>query len=476
MRTRNVDLTQGSIIGSIIQYSIPLILSAILQQLYNMADLLIVGRFAGEQDMAAIGATGAITTLIIAVFIGLSTGVSVLTAQYYSAKDSENLSKVVHTNYAIAIYGGLAITIITVILAPKFLLLMDTPPEILDKATAYMRAVFLGIVLIMIYNMGSGILRSAGDSQRPFNFLVISAVLNIILDLLFVAVLKMGALGAGIATAIAQSVAGILITISLMKTTDIYHLNLGDIAWHRDTLKQIFAIGLPAGIQTFLISVSNVIIQKKINYFGAAAIAGVAASGRIDGFIFTILTAMSVSATTFSGQNIGAKKYRRLKDGTKTILYLVSGMLIVVSAIVYLFRRQFMMLFNDDPMVIQYGQRMLQILVPGYVIFGICNVLGGIIRGTGKSIPTMIITLITMFGFRIAWVYFALPVYNSIDVIFVSYPISWTLNTILVVLYFKFGHWRPEISPIRKRDEDRLKEVSCHRKIKEEDLEDEKKR
>ena len=444
MKKANVDLTQGIIWKQLVTFTIPLLLSALLQQLYNTVDLLIVGRFSGEADMAAIGATGPIINMIVALFIGLSTGVSVLVAQYYSSKRREELSQTIETNYAIALYGGLGITIFTFFLTPTFLKWMGTPQAIMEESVAYMRVIFLGIIPVMVYNMGSAVLRSVGDSVRPFNFLAVSAFLNIVLDLLFVAILQKGALGAAIATALAQSISGVLVTHSLMKTTDIFRLNIRKIRFHKDILMRIFSIGLPAGIQSALISFSNVIIQTKINIFGAAAIAGVAASGRIDGFVFTALSAFSIAATTYSGQNIGAGKLNRLRHGLRTSLIMVSSFMLIISLIIVIFRVPLMAIFNKDPKVIEYGQRMLLILGPGYILISISEVLGGFVRGSGKSLPIMVISVIGMFIVRMIWIYSAMPVYNSIDVIYVSYPITWLVTFILTVIYYVWGRWRPE--------------------------------
>lgn len=445
MKRENVDLTQGVIWKSLLTFTLPLLFSALLQQLYNTADLLIVGRFAGKEDMAAIGASGAITLLVVALFMGLSTGASVLVAQYYGAKNRKELSKVVHTNFAIAIYGGAVLSVITIIMSPLFLKWIATPAEVMGPATSYLRIVFVGMVPIMLYNMGSAVLRSVGDSVRPFNFLAVSAILNIILDLILVGIFRMGAVGAGIATAVAQSVSGILVAYSLMRTTDIYRLNLKKIRFHKDSMRDIFSIGLPAGISGAMIALSNVIIQGQINVFGAQAIAGAAAANRIDGFVFTSLEAFALAITTFVGQNIGARKSKRLSVGIKTSLLMTMGFVAVVSAILVFFRDAFMGIFSTDQGVIFYGAQMILILAPFYLIFSITEVLSGAIRGSGTSIPVMVITLIGMFIIRIGWIVIAMPMFNSIDIIYWSYPISWIATFIMTVVYFFFGKWRADL-------------------------------
>lgn len=442
MKRENVNLTEGVIWKSLLTFTLPLLLSALLQQLYNTVDLLIVGRFAGKIDMAAIGASGAITVLVVALFMGLSTGASVLVAQHYGAKDRAALSKVVHTNFAIAIYGGLVLTIFTVIFTPQFLAWIDTPPEVMGPAVRYMRILFAGLIPVMVYNMGSAVLRSVGDSVRPFNFLAIAAGLNIVLDLIFVGAFKMGAVGAGIATVLAQSVSGILVLLSLLKTTDIYRLRMKRIRFHKETLNHIVAIGLPAAVSGGLISLSNVIIQAQINVFGAQAIAGVAAASRVDGFVFTSLEAFALAITTFVGQNIGAKKPKRLKSGIITALVMTLLFVASVSSILVIFRTPLMKIFTSEKDVIFYGTKMIVILAPFYVIFSVTEVLSGAIRGSGTAVPIMIITLIGMFIIRLGWIFTAMPMYKTIDIICWSYPISWVFTCIMTLIYYFKGKWR----------------------------------
>ena len=442
MKQKNVNLTEGVIWKNLLTFTLPLLLSALLQQLYNTVDLLIVGRFAGKVDMAAIGASGPITVLVVALFMGMSTGTSVLVAQYYGAKDRAELSKTVHTNFAMAIYGGLGLTILTVVLSPWFLSLIDTPENVMGPATRYLQIIFVGLVPVMVYNMGSAVLRSVGDSVRPFNFLAIAAGLNIVLDLFFVGYLKMGAIGAGIATAIAQSTSGILVIISLLRTTDIYRLRLKKIRFHKKTLERIVAIGLPAAISGGMIGLSNVIIQAKINVFGAQAIAGVAAASRIDGFVFTSLEAFALAITTFVGQNIGARKPKRLKSGIRTAIIMTLIFVASVSSILVIFRHPFMQIFTTDKDVIYFGAKMIGTLAPFYVIFSITEVISGAIRGSGDAIPIMVITLIGMFVIRIGWIIVAMPIYNTIDIIYWSYPISWIFTWALTLVYYFKGKWR----------------------------------
>lgn len=441
---KNLSLTEGSIASGIIYFAIPIILSNFLQQLYNTADLMIVGKFAGKNPMAAVGATGHIANLLIGLFLGLTTGASVVVAQVYARNDRENLKKSVHTSYAIAIAGGILLSILGIIISPKLLVMLNTPPEIMDDAVSYMRIFFLGVTPLLIYNMGAGILRAVGDSRRPFNFLCVSAVVNIVLDLVLVGYFDMSVNGAGWATFSSQLVAAILVTYNLLKSERNFRLKLSDIKFHKNSMNLIFKIGIPTGIQSAVIALSNVLIQAKINGFGADAIAGNAAETKIDGFIFMALQAIALAATTFAGQNYGAKKHERIKQGVKVSMAMVLGLAAILSVLGYIFADQLIAIFNDDPDVVRYGASAFRILATGYWIFGMSEVLGAFIRGAGKAVPPMLISVFSMCVLRIVWVYITLNIWPQIETIYISYPISYFATFFLTYLYYKFGKWRPE--------------------------------
>ena len=308
----------------------------------------------------------------------------------------------------------------------------------------YVRVYFGGLSASLLYNIGAGILRAVGDSTRPFIFLVISAVTNIIFDMIFVKYLAWGVRGAGWATVIAQIVAALATLHSLRHSAAPYRLFLKDIKVNFAMLQRVVSVGVPAGLQSMVISLSNVLIQSKINSFGSDAIAGIAAAGRIDGFIFTGLQAIALATTTFSGQHIGAGLYDRLKKGARSAASLVVAISLSLSAVVYLFRHSLIGIFNSDPNVQFYGLRMITFLAASYWIFGLSEVISGLVRGSGKTLPPMIIAITTMCGLRILWLYIALPIWNSIDVIILSYPISWSLTLLANFLYFKFGNWLPK--------------------------------
>ena len=339
----------------LIYFTIPLLLSNFLQQLYNTADLIIVGKYAGKNPMAAVGSTAQVSSLLLGLFFGLATGASVVISQTYGSGDRSKLKKSIVNAYAVSIFGGLLLTVVGYVLSPWMLRVTHTPTEIFEDANNYLRIFFFGIIPLLVYNMGSGILRSMGDSKRPFNFLIVAAITNIVLDLLFVAILKMGVKGAGWATLIAQVVASILVTYSLLKTEQVGIIKKSDLKLEKDILLNIFNIGLPAGLQSVIISFSNVLIQAKLNKFGPDIIAAFSAGGRIDNFIFMGIIAITTSATTFSGQNIGAKKYERVIEGTKVAINITLITTAITSIIVFIFATDLVKLFNTDPEVVKYG-------------------------------------------------------------------------------------------------------------------------
>ncbi|WBW50009.1 MATE family efflux transporter [Peptoniphilus equinus] len=439
---RHVNLTEGSIVSGIIYFAIPLLLSNFLQQLYNTADLMIVGQFAGKDPMAAVGATAPIANLLIGLFIGLTTGASVVVSQLFGAMDRIRLKRAIHTAYAIAIAGGAIISILGITLSPWMLGLLNTPASIMDKSLEYMRIFFIGMIPLLVYNMGASILRSVGDSRRPFNFLLVAALVNIVLDLVLVAFFKMSVVGAGLATVTAQVVSAVLVTLNLSQTTAIFKLDLKEIKFYRESLSTIFKIGIPTGISTAVISFSNVVIQGMINVYGANAIAGAAAESRIDGFIFMGLDAIALGATTFAAQNYGAGKMDRFRSGLKVTLGMVAVESIVLGLIGYIFAEPLITIFNGDPEVVDIGVRFLRTLSWAYVFLGANQVIGGFIRGTGEAVMPMAISVFGMCIFRLILLYFGMKVNNSIDTIFISYPITWIVTGAGTGLYYKFGNWR----------------------------------
>lgn len=446
-KQRNINLTEGSIMMGIIYFTIPLLLSNFLQQLYNTADLIIVGKFAGKNPMAAVGSTAQVSSLLLGLFFGLATGASVVISQTYGSGNRSKLKKSIVNAYAISIFGGLLLTIVGYVLSPWMLRITHTPAEIFDDANKYLRIFFFGIIPLLVYNMGSGILRSMGDSKRPFNFLVVAAIVNIVLDLIFIAIFKMGVAGAGWATLIAQVVSSILVTYSLLKSDQVGIIKKADLKLEREILLNIFNIGLPAGLQSVIISFSNVLIQAKLNKFGPDIIAAFSAGGRIDSFIFMGIIAITISATTFTGQNIGAKKYHRVIAGTKVAINITLVTTAITSIIIFVFATDLVKLFNTDPEVVKYGAIYMRYLCSTYFIFGVSEILGGVVRGAGYAMPPMLTSLVFMCGIRMIWIYVVLNIIYKVEIIFMAWPVTWVFAFISNYIYFKKGKWREVLNP-----------------------------
>ena len=453
MRVRNVALTEGTIWKKLLIFALPLMLSNFLQQLYNTADLLIVGRFIGTEAQAAVGATGSLSNMLIGFFIGLSTGCAVVVAQMYGAEDEDGLYRMVHSSMSIALVSGVVLSVAGFFLSTPLLRLMNTPEEILADASVYLRIFFAGSIPSLLYNMGAGILRSVGDSKRPFYFLAVSSITNILLDLLFIAVFGWGVAGAAWATVISNIIAAVLVMMSLSKTDESYKLYLRDIAFHGPVGKRALKIGVPAGLQSVLISGSNVIIQTAVNGFGTLAVAGYAAAGRIDGFVWVTLNAVALAAMTFMGQNIGAGKIERAKKGLRQAIVLVVIVSGGLGAFFLIFAGPLAALFNPDPAVTFYIRQVMLYILSIYWLFGINEVIGGALRGVGRSMVPMLVTLICMSGFRVFWVYVILPLNRTFDFMLLAYPLSYILTIIVYLIYMKMVDWLPkreEIEPIEE--------------------------
>lgn len=444
MRVRNVALTEGTIWKKLLIFALPLMLSNFLQQLYNTADLLIIGRFIGTEAQAAVGATGSLSNMLIGFFIGLSTGCAVVVAQMYGAEDEDGLYRMVHSSMSIALVSGVVLSVAGFFLSTPLLRLMNTPEEILADASVYLRIFFAGSIPSLLYNMGAGILRSVGDSKRPFYFLAVSSITNILLDLLFIAVFGWGVAGAAWATVISNIIAAVLVMMSLSKTDESYKLYLRDIAFHGPVGKRALKIGVPTGLQSVLISGSNVIIQTAVNGFGTLAVAGYAAAGRIDGFVWVTLNAVALAAMTFMGQNIGAGKIERAKKGLRQAIVLVVIVSGGLGAFFLIFAGPLAALFNPDPAVTFYIRQVMLYILSIYWLFGINEVIGGALRGVGRSMVPMLVTLICMSGFRVFWVYVILPLNRTFDFMLLAYPLSYILTIIVYLIYMKMVDWLPK--------------------------------
>ena len=436
-------MTQGNIWKLLITFSIPLIIGNLLQQMYNTADSIIVGNFVGSNGLAAVGSGTALINLIIAFAQGAAVGAGVVVSQYIGADKKDKIKISVHTSICISIILGLILSLLGIFASPSLLIMMKTPKVVLKSSILYLQIYCGGLIFNVIYNMATGILNAAGNSKKPLVYLAIASFTNIILDLLFIKIFKLGVMGAAIATDISQAISCILAIGYLLKVKSDYKLYIKDLKINKETAVKIIKIGLPTAIQNMVISFSNVLVQSSVNAYGATAMAGYAAYLKIDGFNILPVLSISMAVTTFTGQNVGANRLDRVKKGMYSSLIMVLVYTAFIGAVLLIFSHQVLGLFTHSAQVIMYGQLAMKYFCPYYLLLGILNVLAGTVRGAGKGIPPMIILLFSMCIFRILWIKIALPFYSSIDGVFILYPISWLVGAILMIFYTKFGKWLP---------------------------------
>ncbi|MBO7377381.1 MAG: MATE family efflux transporter [Clostridia bacterium] len=445
-RDGTVDLTEGNLFKKIILFTLPIIFTGVLQLLFNAADVVVVGKFAGDAALAAVGSTGALINLIVSLLIGLSVGAGVCASKCFGAKDKKSMEELVHTAMLTSIIGGIVIGVIGFILSKYFLVWMNTHETVIEKATLYVRIYFIGVPFTIVYNFGAAILRAVGDTRRPLIFLVISGVINVLFNLGFVILLKMDVDGVAIATVIAQVISCVLVLICLVRTGADYRLDFTRLRIVKDKLKEIIVVGLPAGIQGSLFSISNVIVQSSINSFGDIAMSGNAAAANIEGFVYMAMNAFHQTAMNFTGQHIGAKKENKL--GKIALLCLscvtVTGLVLGVGA--FLLARPLLNIYTDNPEVVEFGVKRMSYICSIYFVFGIMDVLSGMLRGMNMSTVSMVITLLSVCGLRIVWIMTAFRTFRSLDILYASYPISWAACLIVQTIVFVFAYSR-----IRKR-------------------------
>lgn len=437
-------MTDGNIWKLLIIFSIPLILGNLLQQMYNTADSIIVGNFVGSNGLAAVGSGTALINLIIAFSQGSAVGAGVIVSQNLGARDKQKTKLAVHTAMCIAIILGVILSAIGVIFSRDLLVWMKTPKSVLKDSVLYLQIYCGGLIFNVIYNMATGILNAAGNSKRPLIYLTIASVTNIILDLVFIKALKWGVKGAAIATDISQALSCVLAVGYLLRVNSDYKLIVKELKIHGKTAKQIIRVGLPTAIQNMVISFSNVLVQSSVNSYGATAMAGYAAYLKIDGFNILPVLSISMAVTTFTGQNVGAKKPDRIKKGMWNALIMGVVYTVIIGVVILLTSHTVLGLFTKDNEVITYGQLAMKYFCPFYFLLSILNILAGTVRGAGKGVPPMLILLFSMCIFRILWIKIALPFYSTIDGVFILYPISWFVGMVLMIIYTKFGKWLPK--------------------------------
>ena len=440
-KKNTVLMTEGGIFKNLLFFATPLILGNLLQQMYNAVDSIIVGNYVGSSALAAVGAGASLIYLLIAFSLGASVGAGVIVSQYLGAKEKEGVHKAVHTAMTISIILGLILTAGGILFSRKLLVMMNTPAEILDDAACYLRIYSYGLIFNVVYNMAAGILNAAGNSRRSLMYLAAAAVVNIFMDLLLIAGLKIGVAGAAIATNFSQAISCILALWFLFRVPADYRISLKSLRIHKAMALRIIQIGLPTGIQNMVISFSNILIQASINQYGATAVAGFSAYLKIDGFNILPVLSFSMAITTFIGQNYGAGKYDRMKKGMWVTLLMGIVYTVLTGILLLTFSGQIMRLFSEDVGVIAYGQTAMRYFCPFYWILAILHSLAGTVRGTGKSIPPMVVLLVSLCLFRIVWIQLVLPYYTSIEGIFILYPVSWLVGAVLMILYTWKGKW-----------------------------------
>ena len=442
MKQRSMDLTSGPLVSGILRYTIPIVLSSALQLLFNAADLMVVGQFCGSISVGAISSTGAITNLIINLFVGLSVGAGVAAAHAIGSHKDQELKEIVHTAIPLSILCGIVLTAAGILLTGPMLRMMDTPQDVLPLSATYMIIYFGGVTFTLLYNFGSAILRAAGDSRSSLIYLSLAGVLNIILNLIFVIFFHMNVAGVGLATVISQAVSALLVLRELMRRPDACRYIPRNSHIYAGSLKKMVMIGLPAGVQGCLFSISNVVIQSSVNSFGSVIVAGCGAAANIEGFIWTAMNGVSQAAVNFIGQNLGAQKFDRIHKGFRSCLLIVSllGLFMGVSA--YLYAPQLLSIYiTDSPAAIAAGQeRMLWISLP-YFVCGIMDTLTGCLRGLGKSLLPMLVSVLGVCVLRIVWVctIFRIPQFHTPSGLFASYVVSWLVTEIVQYILFKIS-------------------------------------
>ena len=423
-----MDMTTGSLLPKVLAFSGPLILTGILQLLYNAADIVVVGRFAGPQALAAVGSTGALINLLVNVFMGLSVGASVVVARAYGAGDNASVSTGVHTAITVAGVAGVLVGVLGFVASHPLLKWMGSPDDVLDMATLYMKIFFVGMPANMLYNFGAAILRAVGDTRRPLYYLTVSGILNVLLNLVLVIVFHMGVAGVAIATVASQVMSMALVMICLIRSDGPIHLDLRKLRIHLSQLVEIVRVGLPAGLQGSLFSISNVLIQSSVNSFGSLVMAGNSAGSNLEGFVYTSMNAIHQADLTFASQNLGAGQFKRVRRVMWVCLGTVTAIGLGMGLVFLAFGNQLVSIYNSDPEVIHYGMTRLKIILPTYFLCGLMDVMVGQLRGVGYSILPMMISLTGACLLRVVWIYTFFAANPTLEVLYISYPVSWLIT------------------------------------------------
>ena len=435
-RNYEMDMTSGPLLGKILAFSFPLMCSGVLQLLFNAADIIVVGRYAGHTALAAVGSTSSLINLLVNLFVGLSVGANVLIARSYGAGRMEAVHKGVHTAMLTALVGGIALIFVGLAASRPMLSLMGTPDDVIDQAALYLRIYFVGAPSLLVYNFGAAILRAVGDTRRPLYFLTLAGVLNVILNLIFVIVFSMGVAGVALATILSQTLSAWLIVLCLMHNTGAFQLVLQELRIDKEQLQEILRIGVPAGIQGMVFSLSNVVIQSSVNSFGSAVMAGNTAASNIEGFVYTCMNAVSQTSMSFVSQNVGARRFARVDQVVLRCMLLSAGVGILLGNSAYLLGRWLLGIYTPEPQVITYGLYRMSVVCTTYFLCGWMDCLACSVRGLGSSMLPMIVSILGACVLRIIWVMTLFQWERTQLCLYLSYPVSWAITAAVHLICF----------------------------------------
>lgn len=436
MDERN-QITEGVIWKQLLIFFFPIVIGTFFQQIYNTADSIVVGRFVGKEALAAVGGSvNQIVNLVVEVFVGLTSGASVIAAQFYGAKDRKNLNKTLHTSYAFGITIGCIVGVLGFFLTDTVLTLMKTPQELMADSRIYLHIYFCGMVFNIIYNMGASILRAVGDSKRPLYVLMVTCGLNIVLDIILVVVCRLGVMGVALATVSCQGISSALVTVLLMKENPLFQLKLREIRFYGASLKSVLRIGIPAALEATMYTIANLIIQVFVNELGTDTVAAWGTFAKIDAVYWMVVNAFAISITTFVGQNYGAGKVKRMRKSVGICLGMAYAGAFLVSGVLYALAAPLYRLFTTDAKVVQIGVDMMHFLLPSYFLYVAIGILSGALRGAGRVLVPMLLTCGGVCFFRIVWMFGVFPGYPGINTIMLSYPVSWGITAVLFIIYY----------------------------------------
>ena len=436
------DLTQGPIGKKLVLFFLPIAVGTMFQQLYNTVDAMVVGRFVGKEALAAVGGSAAqVIALCIGFFVALTGGTSAVIAQFMGARRNQDVSKAVHSALAFSVLAGLVLTLVGIPLAPAMLRGMKTPADTLAQSILYLRVYMSGTVFVLVFNMGSSILRAVGDSKRPFYYLVVCCVCNILLDILFVVVLHMGVAGAALATVLSQLMSTVLVMARLCNATEVYRVELRQLRIHGRVTRKMLQIGVPSGLQESMYNVANLIIQIAINSLGTVAVAGWSVTSKVDGIYAAISSALGVAVMSFAGQNFGAGKMDRVRSTLRSSMYIFQPVTLVLGSLLLLMSQKALFIFTDDPAVMEAARQIMWMLVPFYVVWTVVEGVGGVLRGVGDAMIPFIITGVGVCVLRLVWVVLVFPRLHTLRGLMACWPVSWTCTALALFLYYKRGNW-----------------------------------